>query len=171
MKARLEPPIDDGVCHAHSPYAVAAVIAGGEPVEIKGDVTMNCQMAVALSRWLDQIEPAAGVMMKSRLVSVRIGTSYQCRRRYGAAEGPISEHAFADAVDLTGFTFADGTEVTVEKDWGGTGPKTGFLAYAHDAACGAFTTVLGPQANAAHRNHFHLDLSCHGKTCTYRICE
>ena len=104
VKARLEPPIDDGVCRAHSPYAVAAVIAGGEPVEVKGDVTMNCQMATALSRWLGQIEPAAAVIMKSRLVSVRIGTSFQCRRRYGAAEGAISEHAFADAVDLTGFT-------------------------------------------------------------------
>ena len=22
-----------------------------------------------------------------------------------------------------------------------------------------------------HRNHLHFDLGCHGKTCTYRICE
>lgn len=33
-----------------------------------------------------------------------------------------------------------------------------FLRAIHGGACGAFGTVLGPEANDPHRNHFHLDL-------------
>jgi hypothetical protein len=38
-------------------------------------------------------------------------------------------------------------------------------------ACGYFTTVLGPGANAAHANHYHLDLGVHGNSGNYRICD
>jgi len=34
-----------------------------------------------------------------------------------------------------------------------------FLRAAHQAACRHFGTVLGPEANEAHRNHFHLDMA------------
>lgn len=34
-----------------------------------------------------------------------------------------------------------------------------FLRAAHDAACRIFGTTLGPETNAAHRNHFHVDMA------------
>ncbi len=34
-----------------------------------------------------------------------------------------------------------------------------FLREAHTSACRTFTTVLGPEANNAHRNHFHIDMA------------
>ncbi|MBL8565056.1 MAG: extensin family protein [Hyphomicrobiaceae bacterium] len=34
----------------------------------------------------------------------------------------------------------------------------GFLHRLHSSACGIFSTVLGPEANTAHHDHFHLDL-------------
>lgn len=34
-----------------------------------------------------------------------------------------------------------------------------FLHAAHDAACKIFGTTLGPEANEAHRNHFHVDMA------------
>lgn len=37
--------------------------------------------------------------------------------------------------------------------------KAQFLRAAHRAACGVFGTVLGPEANSAHKNHFHLDMA------------
>jgi hypothetical protein len=37
--------------------------------------------------------------------------------------------------------------------------KTDFLRAAHRAACRIFGTVLGPEANNAHKNHFHLDMA------------
>lgn len=38
-------------------------------------------------------------------------------------------------------------------------PERSFLTRIHKGACGIFTTVLGPEANEAHRNHFHVDLA------------
>ena len=40
-----------------------------------------------------------------------------------------------------------------------TAQKSLFLRKVHESACGIFTTVLGPEANEAHRNHLHLDLA------------
>jgi hypothetical protein len=40
-----------------------------------------------------------------------------------------------------------------------TPDRTGFLKAAHRSACRYFGTVLGPEANKAHRNHFHVDLA------------
>ena len=37
-------------------------------------------------------------------------------------------------------------------------PKSEFVKKIHDDACGTFETVLGPEANEAHKNHFHLDM-------------
>lgn len=36
--------------------------------------------------------------------------------------------------------------------------RSAFLRKVHQDACGTFGTVLGPEANDAHRNHFHLDM-------------
>jgi hypothetical protein len=37
--------------------------------------------------------------------------------------------------------------------------EASFLRRLHKGACGPFGTVLGPEANEAHRDHFHLDLA------------
>jgi hypothetical protein len=37
--------------------------------------------------------------------------------------------------------------------------EAAFLRRLHKGACGTFGTVLGPEANEAHRNHFHFDLA------------
>jgi hypothetical protein len=39
------------------------------------------------------------------------------------------------------------------------GPQARFLREAHAAACRIFGTTLGPEANEAHRNHFHVDMA------------
>ncbi len=50
------------------------------------------------------------------------------------------------------------------------GPKAAFLQAAHAAACRTFGTTLGPEANSAHRNHFHVDMA-HRKSTTTKICD
>jgi hypothetical protein len=95
-----------------------------------------------------------------------------CRNRVSDENGFISEHGFANAVDLTGFTLENGTTISVQDDWmPATTPEGKLLRQSHGAACGHFATVLGPEANADHEDHLHLDLGCHGKTCTAQICE
>jgi len=39
------------------------------------------------------------------------------------------------------------------------GPQAQFLHEAHAAACRIFGTTLGPEGNADHRNHFHVDMA------------
>lgn len=48
---------------------------------------------------------------------------------------------------------------TADKPTAAVSPRTDFLRAAHAAACKIFGTVLGPEANAAHRNHFHVDMA------------
>jgi hypothetical protein len=49
------------------------------------------------------------------------------------------------------------------------GGKTDFLRAVHSSACKLFNTVLGPEANNAHHNHFHVDLAERIKNT--KICE
>ena len=46
--------------------------------------------------------------------------------------------------------------------------REAFLHDVHASACRQFGTTLGPEANAAHRNHFHVDLA---NRKTLKICE
>ena len=52
----------------------------------------------------------------------------------------------------------NGENVQVLRDWGSDTAEGRFLAAAHSQACRYFNTVLGPNYNAAHHNHFHFDL-------------
>ena len=36
--------------------------------------------------------------------------------------------------------------------------EAAFLKRLHESSCTVFATVLGPEANDAHRDHFHLDM-------------
>src|SRR5690606_36772799 len=65
---------------------------------------------------------------------------------------------FRSALDVSGFTLANGRKITVKDGWHGTPEEQGFVRDVHLYACQTFVTVLGPGYNAAHYNHLHLDL-------------
>ena len=55
------------------------------------------------------------------------------------------------------FVLEDGRRISVLDDWhGGTAAEREFLRVVHQSACKRFGTVLGPDYNAAHENHFHV---------------
>lgn len=170
--AEMLPPIAEGICGEQSPLAVSAVRVNGHEIGFASPVTTNCAMAGALAGWIGEVDAYAAVALKSPVQSISSGPGLVCRHRNNAADGLVSEHGFADALDVLGFTLANGETITVSGDWlPASGASAGFLRQAHGAACSRFTTVLGPDANADHRDHFHLDLGCHGRTCTAQICE
>jgi hypothetical protein len=41
----------------------------------------------------------------------------------------------------------------------------------HQGSCEYFTTVLSPNYNRLHADHFHLDLARHGRDGLMRICK
>ena len=129
-----------------------------------GGLVTSCPVAAALLL-LDRevIQLAAMRHFGSDVVQISHSGSYSCRRLYGRDEGPFSEHATADAIDINGFVLADGTRISVLRDWTGDGRKAQFLHEVRDGACDLFATVLSPDYNAAHADHLHLDLAARGK--------
>ena len=87
---------------------------------------------------------------------------YDCRRLYGREEGAWSEHARANALDIAGFRLAGGARIGVAADWRDLGAKGRFLRQVREGACGLFATVLSPDYNEAHRDHFHFDQAARG---------
>jgi hypothetical protein len=133
--------------------------SGAPAVELLPAATMNCRTADALDRWLRTVvQPRAWALLKARVIRVRSLASYHCRFRNGGGGGKISEHAYANAIDVAEFVTAKGEHIRVADHWNTGDERAQFLREVHDGACGIFTTVLGPEANAAHRNHFHLDM-------------
>jgi hypothetical protein len=121
---------------------------------------VTCEAAAALTLWLTHdVQALAQDMFGQRLVSVQSLGSYACRNIVG---NPLwkdirSEHATANALDISGFTLAGGRQIRVAEHWQGTGLEARFLRVVHGRACRYFHVVLGPDYNAAHHNHFHLD--------------
>lgn len=172
VEAKALPPISEAQCGTQSPLSVTGVLANGRMVPVSGGVETDCGMASALPGWIESVDSYLMAKDNTRIAEVVVGTSYMCRNVNNGSGGNLSFHAFADALDVVGFKLDDGRFVTVEGGWTDALSSEGrLLRFAHDSACAHFTTVLGPEANAQHHDHLHVDLGCHGKTCTARMCE
>lgn len=129
------------------------------PVRLSSSFLATCPVAVAFALFERHgLQPAAQRVFGQPVVQVDHLGSYACRNMYNRAEGRRSQHASANALDIAGFRLKDGQRIELQKDWNGEGPKAQFLRQVHAGACESFNTVLGPDYNAAHHNHFHLDV-------------
>ena len=172
VAATMRAPIAEGGCGEQSPLEVTAVLSRGRLVPLSSPVTTNCAMASALPAWVAQVDGYAQAMLESPLAQINTGPGYMCRKRNNGETGFVSEHGFANALDIVGFTLEDGRSIAVAVDWArANAPEGRLLRLAHDAACASFMTVLGPEADAEHEDHLHLDLGCHGQSCRARICQ
>jgi hypothetical protein len=240
------PPIKEGKCGAPAPILLKAV--GDQPkVEIDPPATVTCKLARALSTWLkNTVQPEAKVRFGAPVVKLTNASSYVCRNRYNGTDTALSEHALANALDVSEFVFQSGEKLTVLASWprlavveptqdqsGASAEITGsvptaavdasgkaadaaaaaksnpfvpapedartnpfvlptavakaapprppaearppeapptseFVRKVHQDACKAFGTVLGPEANEAHKDHFHLDMKARRHKA---ICE
>jgi hypothetical protein len=150
-------PVGEGECRRADRVQLAPDAARG--LTFRPDAPdATCAVDAGLVLWLrDGVQPAAERAFGTRVVAVEHYGTHSCRRMYGRAEGAWSEHATGNAIDIAGFVLADGRRVDVRRDWPGNDAEAQFLRAAHEAACDAFGTVLGPEYNAAHADHFHLD--------------
>jgi len=132
------------------------------PARVGTPFVLSCPAAVSLAMWEQHaLQPAALSAFGQRVAALDHFGSFACRDIGGGrGEGERrSQHASANALDVAGFTLEDGTTLSVARDWRrGTADARGrFLRDAHDGACAVWNVVLGPEYNAAHRDHFHLD--------------
>lgn len=143
---------DGGGCGVEEPVRVRSV--GG--IQLSTPATMDCTTASALLAWVDQSARPALRGAGGGLVGLQVMGSYACRPRNNQSGARLSEHGKGRAIDIGGFILASGEVVTVLNDWGSNAYGAALRAM-HRDACGPFGTVLGPNANAFHRNHFHFD--------------
>jgi hypothetical protein len=212
-------PIRNGQCGTPAPVRLRGFIL---PIttEVSPPAVVNCIVVAKLHAWIrESLQPAAERDLGSRITRIVTASSYDCRNRIGSTTSRISEHAYANAIDISALVTADGRTIDVLTNWGPTvrdlqkrtastkdgrvegeakptlgegaaertparkeasgrrrsddrkamtdvpltseprTPEAGFLRNVHAGACRIFGTVLGPEANEAHRNHLHLDLA------------
>jgi hypothetical protein len=163
--AVLKEPYIDAVAIADQPYkdgcgwqnSVRFSKAGGARI---GAEKLTCEMAAALSLWIEHdVQPLAQSMFGARVASIGNMGIYDCRNIVGnpLMKNIRSQHATANAVDISGFTLEGGKQISVLRDWPGKGREAKFLKDVHQRACRYFRVALGPEYNAAHKNHFHFD--------------
>jgi hypothetical protein len=129
------------------------------PVAMKPAATLACPIVSVLDRWLaEAVQPAAQRWFGARVVEIKQISAYSCRGMNGDSRAHISEHAFGNALDISGFTLADGRQVSVKDGWKGLPEEQGFLRDVQATACAQFTTVLAPGSNVYHYDHIHVDL-------------
>jgi hypothetical protein len=129
--------------------------------------SMTCPLARQFARWSrESVQPAADQWLHSRVVRIETFGTYACRPRNNQAGERLSEHAFANAVDVSAFVLADGRRVTVQQGWrGGDERVQRFLRQIHQGGCRRFAIGLSPDANRFHYNHMHFDMGANGPYC------
>lgn len=129
-------------------------------------VVLSCPAAASLALWERHVlQPAAQATLGQPVERLQHFGSYACRNVYGRAQGARSQHATADALDVSGFVLRGGRRISVAADWAGQDDAARFLRQVHGGACGLFDGVLGPAYNRAHADHLHLDRG------PYRLCR
>jgi len=127
------------------------------PAGLVTPLGMSCPLALAYALFERHgLQPAAQAVFGSPVVRVEHFGSFACRNIAGSSRR--SQHASANALDLAAFRLQGGRRITVAGDWSGSDPEARFLREVHAAACRFFHVTLGPEYNAAHHDHFHVDM-------------
>jgi len=129
-------------------------------------ILLTCPAMLALLSWERHVlVPKAREYFDRKVRTTgQLGT-YACRKIGGQKGSRLSQHAYANAIDISGFTLEGGERISVQRDWNDAGAKGRFLRDLRDGACGYFGATLSPEFNAAHANHFHFDMGA------IRICR
>lgn len=157
LRGARVPAVDGaGACGIAQPVRLSGV-AG---VRLLRPVTVGCEVAQTLADWVETVaHPAALAETGQALVAMTPAAGYACRGRNRQKNARLSEHARGKAIDISGFVLAGGREVRVEHAWNDADRP--FALRLWRGACGPFGTVLGPDSDGFHDDHFHFDVADH----------
>nr|WP_201747565.1 extensin family protein [Enterobacter cloacae] len=152
---RTQPVADSaGACPLHN---VVRVRDFG-PVSLNSSFLASCPLALSSALFVSQqARPLTKTWTGSELVRIEHLGSYACRNIYHRPDARRSEHATAEALDISAFRLANGERVTILHGWRSTKTQP-WLQALLTASCGYYGNGLGPEYNAAHANHFHLGM-------------
>ncbi len=166
VRYRPLPVIGDGACRA----ADRTVIVGGEgvlPLTPAG-AGPSCAVSAGMVLWQREVmQPMARLHLGRQVVRIEHLGSYNCRRIAGSDS--YSQHADGNAIDISAFVLSDGRRVSLIDDWDAPDGRSAFLRTIRDGACPLFSTVLSPDFNRAHADHFHFDQAA--RVMGRRVCR
>ncbi len=144
-------------CSTVGTVQLAALAGDSARLAISNIGPVQCAVGNAFAAWARYgVDRAARQLLGSPLLRIETMGSYSCRNVAGSQRR--SAHATAGAIDISAFVLADGRRIVISEDWhGGTAQEKEFLRTVQRSACRRFDTVLGPEYNAAHRDHFHVE--------------
>ena len=164
------PPAPVADCAIAQPVRVSSIgLANSATIDMPDHPILDCAFALTFTDFAqDLMAPLATAMLGSGIVALATG-GYSCRSPIRLPSGNPNPHAKGIAIDLSAITLADRRRIAIGHE--ANSAEALFTRTMRQAACGWFTTVLGPGTDPAHAEHFHLDVLRHGASDNYRICE
>ena len=150
------------VCDIKTPIYVSPIMYGvsylpSSPKNKAKKMYVTCPLALAMAK-------AAKYAANHGIASITHYGTYNCRVISGTSI--LSQHGLANAIDIAGVVTLGGTYWTLLKDWekDKAFPVTTAGKFLKDWSMWmhvnkVFNVILTPDYNAAHANHFHVDLT------------
>lgn len=155
-------PVPDQIGADGCGWRNGVMLSGTGAARLERPTLVTCPLAASLVMFdLHVLQPSTRASFGSGVSTIEHVGSYNCRAVKGDDSGALSSHAQARAIDVSGFRLDDGREVTLARDWR-RAPGERFLRDTQIQACRYFGIVLGPDYNAAHAGHFHLQAGSAG---------
>ncbi len=135
-------------------------------IAISREVDVGCPMAAALHIWMrEHVQSAARLYLNSDVKSIETYGTYACRTRNNKEGARLSEHATANAIDISAFVLNNGKRLRVADMAKMAEDDRDFMQSVRKGGCRIFSVVLGPGSDGAHEDHFHFDLG------QWRLCK
>jgi hypothetical protein len=142
---------------------LSAVYSDTSALSVTNLGPVTCEVSQAFAAWARfGVDRAARQILGSGLRTIETMGSYSCRNVAGSSRR--SAHSTGAAIDIGAFVLEDGRRISIKQGWrGGNSKEREFLRVVHASACKRFGTVLGPEYNAAHEDHLHLEGIMNGR--------
>jgi hypothetical protein len=135
---------------------------GPEGIRYNSAPVVSCGMALGLARLETVLNEEAERHLGQKVARIEQGGTYNCRKM--ARFNLVSEHAYANAIDIRSITLKNGRKLTVLGQFGKPNepakrPESVFLRSLANRLYdeGTFSVVITPFFDALHRDHIHLD--------------
>ena len=126
---------------------------------------VTCRLALALARFESIAQEEAARHLGRKIRKVTQAGTYSCRKMQRFTN-MVSEHSYANAIDIKAFQLDDGRSVNVLSHFGklDTEPVRAESLFLRSLARrlydeAVFSVVLTPFFDRLHKDHFHLDLA------------
>lgn len=143
----------------------AIVLSPTQRVALKPAAILRCTMAAAVADWIRSDVVPLAAKLGTTISELDNFDSFECRGRNRVRGAKLSEHGLANALDVRGMTFANGSTLSLTDRAAPREIREKVLA----SVCTRFTTVLGPGSDWYHEDHIHLDLA--QRRSNYKLCQ